>query len=464
MTPCRILIVEDERIVAEDIKTTLLSFGFDVAEIVTRGETAVERERILKPDLILMDIHLAGTMNGIEAAGQIHLHSDVPIIYLTAYADDQLLQSAKVTRPYGYILKPYSERELHCAIEIALYSQGINRTLKESEDRFRTLLSSIQSGIVVIDVDTHIILDINQKGLEMIGGTRDSVAGSVCHRFICPAEQGRCPITDLGQAIDDSERILITAGGNQLRIQKSVISSVLNGKRVLIESFIDITPRKNTEDALKTANKKLNLLNSITRHDILNQLTAQFLKIGMTKEKIQDPEVTQLIEQIQHTSENIERQIMFTRDYQDVGIKTPAWHDVGRSVHDAIKNINPGHVAVRVDLAPVEIFADPLLPKVFYNLVDNAMRHGETLTQITFTCEQRNGNNMIICEDNGVGVPRNQKSGIFNREYYKNTGFGLNLSREILAITGITITENGEPGRGARFEMSVPEGAYRFRQ
>ncbi|MDO8872726.1 MAG: sensor histidine kinase [Methanoregula sp.] len=108
----------------------------------------------------------------------------------------------------------------------------------------------------------------------------------------------------------------------------------------------------------------------------------------------------------------------YTRDYQDVGIKTPVWQDVGLvglSVRDAIKDINTGHVAVTVDQAPVEIYADPLLPKVFYNLVDNALRHGETITQITFWCERHNRNITIICDDDGVGVPVTLKKAIFNR-------------------------------------------------
>ncbi|MDO9035215.1 MAG: response regulator, partial [Methanoregula sp.] len=256
MTPCRILIVEDERIVADDIKDTLLSFGYDVIDIVKRGEDAVERARDLRPDLILMDIHLAGTMNGIQAAEQIRRFADIPVIYLTAFADAQLLESAKLTHPYGYILKPYAEREVVAAIEIALYTHGINRKLKESEERFRTLLYSMQLGIVVIDANTHKILDINPKGLEMIGGTREMIAGSLCHGFICPAEQGRCPITDLNQTLDDSACILITAKGKQVGIQKSVISTILGGNQVLIESFIDLPDRKRAEEALKESEKK----------------------------------------------------------------------------------------------------------------------------------------------------------------------------------------------------------------
>ncbi len=108
-----------------------------------------------------------------------------------------------------------------------------------------------------------------------------------------------------------------------------------------------------------------------------------------------------------------------------------------------------------------EVFADPLITKVFYNLMDNAARHGGTITTIRFTLEECGPDTILICEDDGVGVPAEDKERIFERGFGKNTGLGLALSREILAITGITIRETGEPGAGVRFEIVVPKGAYR---
>ena len=128
--------------------------------------------------------------------------------------------------------------------------------LKESEERFRTIIHSILFGIVVINAKTHIILDANDKALQMIGGNYDVVAGSVCHRFICPAECGKCPVTDLGQTIDSSERVLLTLKEEKIPILKSVIKTILGGTEVLIESFIDITGRKTAEDALRTSEEK----------------------------------------------------------------------------------------------------------------------------------------------------------------------------------------------------------------
>jgi signal transduction histidine kinase len=111
--------------------------------------------------------------------------------------------------------------------------------------------------------------------------------------------------------------------------------------------------------------------------------------------------------------------------------------------------------------AGTEVFADPLIARVFYNLMDNAVRYCGNITLIRFLSEVQNGDWIIICEDDGAGVPVKDKELIFRRDYGKNTGMDLFLAREILAITGITICETGEPGTGARFEMTVPKGMWR---
>jgi two-component system, response regulator PdtaR len=143
MSDSALFIVEDEMIVARDIKETLLKLGYTVSGIARTGEAAVEKVAGLKPDLVLMDIHLGGKMDGIEAAEKIGLLYDIPVIYLTAYADPGLLERAKITGPYGYILKPYDERELHSVIDIALYKHRIDRNIKKRD----TILFAVSSAV-----------------------------------------------------------------------------------------------------------------------------------------------------------------------------------------------------------------------------------------------------------------------------------------------------------------------------
>jgi CheY-like chemotaxis protein len=141
--PASLFIVEDEAIVANDIKETLKSLGYAVLGIAKSGEIALEKVPETMPDLILMDIHLAGELDGIETAGKINILYNIPVIYLTAYADKALLDRAKITEPYGYVIKPYDERELHSVIEMALYKHRIESEIKKRD----TILFAVSSAV-----------------------------------------------------------------------------------------------------------------------------------------------------------------------------------------------------------------------------------------------------------------------------------------------------------------------------
>jgi PAS domain S-box-containing protein len=122
---------------------------------------------------------------------------------------------------------------------------------RDSEDRLRIILESVQTGIVIIDSETHRIVDANPVAAKLIGAPKGQIIGSLCHKYICPAEEGRCPITDLGQSVDNSERVLLTAGGGRCPVIKTVEPVILGGRKHLLESFFDITERKRTEEVLR---------------------------------------------------------------------------------------------------------------------------------------------------------------------------------------------------------------------
>ncbi len=149
-----IIIVEDEAIVASDIKETLLGLGYEVPGIAKSGEMALEKIEKFMPDLVLMDIHLATQMDGVETAGKIHTLFGIPVIYLTAYADKALLDRAKLTEPYGYVIKPYDERELHSIIEMALYKHRIEREIKK-RDAILFAVSSAVEWLLRISREDH---------------------------------------------------------------------------------------------------------------------------------------------------------------------------------------------------------------------------------------------------------------------------------------------------------------------
>jgi PAS domain S-box-containing protein len=225
----------------------------------------------------------------------------------------------------------------------------------------------------------------------------------------------------------------------------------------------DITGRKRDEAALRQAYKQLNLLSSITRHDIMNQLFALRGYLELSHEMINNPAILEeYIRKEEQAARTIEHQISFTKDYQELGAAAPVWQNVNKSIQKAVAGLPVGKIRVETDPEDPEVYADPLFEKVFYNLIDNALRYGgDRMTTIRISSRIDDRHLTICCDDDGVGCSAADKKKLFTRGFGKNTGLGLFLSREILAITGITITENGEPGKGARFEITVPTGMWK---
>lgn len=178
-----ILVVEDEAIVADDIKETLTSLGYTVTGTARTGEMALEKAAENQPDLVLMDIHLAGAMDGIEAAGQIHALQGIPVIFLTAYADTALLERAKVAEPYGYIIKPYDERGLHSAIEMALYKYRMEGALKESEATTRLMVNATQDFLYLIRADGTFLM-VNDALAEFTGMAPEELVGTSAYELV----------------------------------------------------------------------------------------------------------------------------------------------------------------------------------------------------------------------------------------------------------------------------------------
>ncbi len=228
---------------------------------------------------------------------------------------------------------------------------------------------------------------------------------------------------------------------------------------------IDITREHASRDALYEANRKLSILSSITRHDIMNELSVILMcedLMAMDGLPEEGSEYTDYLELIFRATKKIERQILFTRDYDEMGIREPAWNRVRTQAGRAVRLLRPEGVAIQVKTGEVEVYADPMFEKVLHSLFENAVRHGSGVSEVTVTFRERDGHGVLAVRDNGRGVAKGEKKRIFERGYGENTGYGLFLSREILSLTGITITECGIPGEGACFEMVIPAGRFRY--
>ena len=223
----------------------------------------------------------------------------------------------------------------------------------------------------------------------------------------------------------------------------------------------DITEIKRNENAIKEANNKLNLLSSITRHDILNQLTVLLMLEEFLKKDITEEPTLTYVDAITEITNKIEEQILFTRDYQDLGQNKPGWQNLGKIANRTFMQSPGGNIVTDTDIKGIFVYADLMLEKVFHNLYDNAIRHGESVTRIHISFRNEESTGIITVEDDGTGVPADMKEKIFERHIGSNTGLGLFLVTEILRITGIAIRETGVPGKGCRFEIIIPEGDWR---
>jgi PAS domain S-box-containing protein len=217
------------------------------------------------------------------------------------------------------------------------------------------------------------------------------------------------------------------------------------------------------QEALRSANKKLSLLSSITRHDILNQVAALRGYIDLSKMSLDDPaKLRGYLEKERKATLTIEHHISFTKDYEDMGMKSPCWQNLELIFRMATKQLPMGTIRLEIDTGNLEVYADPLLEKAFYNLVDNSLKYGgPELCCMKVRALGIGPDLMIVFEDDGAGIQDVDRGNLLHYGFGRHTGLGLFLSREILSITGLTIQEGSEPGHGARFEIVVPQGAFR---
>ncbi|MDD4254094.1 MAG: PAS domain S-box protein [Methanofollis sp.] len=260
---------------------------------------------------------------------------------------------------------------------------------------------------------------------------------------------------------DAGRTVLLQAWGTVMERDES-------GRPVRLSGICqDISEIRGYQEAIKKANKKLNLLNSITRHDLLNQTTALQGYMTLINRAAGDgePVIKNYSGICSRLIDTIQRQVVFTRDYENMGVHAPAWQHVGDAVRKVAADLSrgTGKVSILADTGDIEIYADPMFEKVLFNLFDNAIRHGERVTEIRVSFRANGDGGVLTVEDNGIGIVRDSRNKIFLAGYGRNTGYGLFLAKEILDITGIGIAETGDEGRGARFEMAVPERGYRMK-
>jgi PAS domain S-box-containing protein len=274
----------------------------------------------------------------------------------------------------------------------------------------------------------------------------------------------------MASVIEDEDRVALNSG---VYTRNQRISPAHSGERIIHLVKVPITDSSGktryilgmAEDLTDhAASLKLDLLYSITRSDILDQLSVIMHSLERAQLKTTEDAMQAFFDSTIGSVESIRNQIGFIRSLQDLGIVSPTWQHAATSFENAISLLPLNRIDIRAEVDDFELFADPLLPRVFYKLLDNSLRHGgSTMTEIRLSAYLSEDSLHLIYTDNGIGVPLDQKQKMFAFRQGSETGMGLFLVREILGFTAITITETGEPGKGVRLEIIVPKGKFRLK-
>lgn len=288
MTKTKILIVEDEQIVAMDIQNTLENNGFMAAGQTDRGEDAIVKIMELKPDLILMDINLKGKMDGIEAAIQIRAQFDLPVIFLTAYGNSTIIERARLAEPFGYIFKPFEERELISNIQMALYKHELERKVRESEIKFRALIENGRDNISLLSADGKLLWE-SPSVLHTLGYEHDQFVGRNIFELMHPddlewtREVFARVVQKPGNREEGSFRLLRSDGS--WRWIEATATNLLHEPiiQAVIINYHDVTERKRAEEILLIKEAAIaSSINAIAMADLqgrLNYVNEAFLKM-----------------------------------------------------------------------------------------------------------------------------------------------------------------------------------------
>jgi len=324
------------------------------------------------------------------------------------------------------------------------------------------ILRTMPDGLVLTDMDGRVIA-ANAAAAEVFGVAEGDLSGQPVGRFIPDTAYAsiRTAVTEQGR-FSDLEAVPDGKKDRVLSIAGTPVSDPDGEPAGVVLIIRDITGRKAAETALRTANQKLSLLSQLTCHDIGNDVTVLSWYLSLLSEDGVRPDGDMYLSRSVESVERIKKHLQFSREYQMIGVYQPVWQPLETMIEHAVSAIHQPGIEISVRAAPVEVYADPLSPKVMYNMLENALRHGGGVTRIRITTdEQADGTLVVTVEDDGEGVRDDEKEKIFNYGYGKNTGFGLAFSRDVLSVTEIAIREAGTAGRGARFELLVPPRAWR---
>lgn len=488
MTESLILVVEDEGIVGLDIQRRLNNMGYVAPEVIATGSAAIQRALELRPQLVLMDIRLKGEMDGITAADQIRLLLDIPVIFLTAYADEDTLRRARITEPHGYVLKPFEERELHIAIDMALYKHQMDRKLKESERWLATTISSITDAIITTDKQGYVTL-LNPAACALTGWSREEAIGRHLSEIVSVVDEKTRVASELldpsalvhatNHAVDPVG-LLISRVGDEIPIRYHA-SPIRGSDNLLLGTvviFRDVTEQRRIERELLRVEKleALGLMAGGVVHDFNNLFSAVVNNIALIKTRLNNGEEIHrrldLLEKALWRGAELTQQLL-TFAKGGAPVRKPV--HVATLLREAAALVLDGSsIQLDYQIAPELWQADIDVGQIghaLHNLFTNAkeaMPTGGSLTIIaesmTISDEQhpalKPGNYLrIALRDTGAGIAPENIAQVFDPYFttkHRGSGLGLATVHSIVKRHDGHITVESTPGAGTTFTLYLP--------
>ena len=342
---------------------------------------------------------------------------------------------------------------------------------ERSERRLNLAMEIAQEGIIDWNSETETVY--LSRGFWRIVGDEEKAPGtnyrtSVVLEYVHPDDRLKVvnyfrDVLENGFKKDIAVRIVRKNGKEGwVRAKADVVGHEGEESARLIATVIDITGEVEYLNALEIAREKLSTLSSITRHDVLNQVTILNLNLDLLKMINEDPEIDEITGELDSASDKIRDLIEFTKYYPSLGDSRPSWISVDEMVDNVAPEGYYNELPVSLECHNLMIYADPLFEKVIYNLFDNTYRYGEKATIITVGCRKHEDGLILYFGDDGVGIPSDKKELIFEKNYGTNTGYGLFLVEKIIEMAGFEIRETGEEGVGACFEVLIPVDMFSF--
>jgi two-component system, cell cycle sensor histidine kinase and response regulator CckA len=503
-----VMVVEDERLVARDIAESLTRMGYDVTAAVASARECLDSAELRRPDLVLMDIHLEGDIDGIETALMLRDMHDIPVVFLSAYADDKTVTRAKLASPLGYLLKPFRKSELKSAVEVGLFRHQMERRLRERERWFSTTLRAIGDAVIAVDVDGKLSF-MNHAAENMLGRTlKDAEGVPLGKLFRLVNEKTREPLGDparlaleRGTVVTLPAHAALIADDRELSVEDSA-APIVDDRGTQLGAVIvmrDVSVERKAQEQIALTDRlaSLGAVAAGVAHEINNPLTYIVGNVGFLGEELarlrqlttsslsgeHGAAIAECVSQLEQlTLEIDEGATRVARIVADLGCfaQQPAPIRTGNvlaALEWALRVSRAAitqHATIRRELVPVpDVRGDEgRLGQVFLNLLLNAahaLRHGDPEThELTVSSRLEPPSEgspapvvVVSVRDNGTGMPESVRERIFEpffttKPIGMGTGLGLSVCHGIVQELGGSISVLSELGEGSVFEVRLP--------